>query len=108
MTRALITGISGFVGSHLAEYLLENTDWEIYGMIRWRSPLDNMQSFLDNPRVHFVYADLRDSIAVNNAIWIAKPDYVFHLAAQSYPQISFPSPLDTFETNIQGLSLIHI
>ena len=42
MKRALITGISGMVGSHLADYLLAKTDWQIYGMARWRSPLDNL------------------------------------------------------------------
>ena len=45
--KAFITGISGMVGSHLAEYLLENTDWEIHGLIRWRSPLDNLENLLN-------------------------------------------------------------
>ncbi len=44
--RALITGITGMVGSHLAEYLLENTDWEIIGLLRWRSPLDNLSAIV--------------------------------------------------------------
>lgn len=100
--RALITGISGFVGSHLAEYLLENTDWDVVGMIRWRSPLNNLVNVVNNPRLSFVYADLRDSIAINHAVEEAAPDYVFHLAAQSYPKTSFNSPLDTLETNVQG------
>ena len=42
MTTAFISGITGMVGSHLADYLLANTDWEIHGLIRWRSPLDNI------------------------------------------------------------------
>ena len=41
--KAFITGITGMVGSHLADFLLENTDWEIHGLIRWRSPLDNIE-----------------------------------------------------------------
>jgi len=45
--KALITGITGMVGSHLTDYLLENTDWDIYGMCRWRSPLDNVSHLLD-------------------------------------------------------------
>ncbi len=102
MTTALITGITGFVGSHLAEYLLAKTDWDIVGMIRWRSPLENLAAVLDNERLRFVYADLRDDIAVRKAVDDAAPDYVFHLAAQSYPQTSFTSPLDTIETNTQG------
>ncbi len=110
MTRCLITGISGFVGSHLADYLLENTDWEIYGIIRWRSPLDNISHLLpiinDNGRIKLIYGDLRDSDSINHAIRESLPDYVFHLAAQSYPKTSFDSPLDTYETNVQGTSRI--
>ena len=47
MKRALITGITGMVGSHLADFLLAETDWEIYGVCRWRSPLDNVNHLLD-------------------------------------------------------------
>lgn len=103
---ALITGITGMVGSHLADYLLENTDWDIYGLCRWRSPLDNISHLLprinENDRIRLVYGDLRDYISLHEAVQKASPDYVFHLAAQSYPKTSFDSPLDTLETNIQG------
>jgi GDPmannose 4,6-dehydratase len=104
--RVLITGITGMVGSHLADYLLENTDWDIYGLCRWRSPLDNIQHHLsrinDKDRMQLVYGDLRDYVSIHEAVRTARPDYVFHLAAQSYPKTSFDSPLDTLETNIQG------
>jgi GDP-mannose 4,6-dehydratase len=104
--RALITGISGFVGSHLAELILQDTDWQIIGMLRWRSPLDNIAALMPHAnaggRVRFVYADLRDTLAVQRAVADAAPDYVFHLAAQSYPGSSFASPLDTLDTNVQG------
>ena len=60
-------------------------------------PLTNM-----GDRVGFVYADLRDTMAIRDAVRLVKPDYVFHLAAQSYPLTSFTSPLDTLDTNIQG------
>lgn len=104
MTTALITGISGFVGSYLAEYLIDNTDWKIFGLLRWQDSLENMEKTvpLDGDRVQFVYADLRDTVAVRNVIREVVPDYVFHLAAQSYPLTSFTSPLDTLDTNIQG------
>jgi GDP-mannose 4,6-dehydratase len=104
--RVLITGITGMVGSHLADFLLENTDWEIYGLCRWRSPLDNIHSLLplinSGQRVHLLYGDLRDYLSIHEALKKSQPNYVFHLAAQSYPKTSFDSPLDTFETNIQG------
>jgi len=103
---ALITGITGMVGSHLADYLLENTNWDICGMCRWRSPLDNVEHLLDRAnrkdRVHFIYGDLCDYISLQNAVEESKPDLVFHLAAQSYPTTSFTSPIQTFDTNILG------
>ena len=108
--KALITGITGMVGSHLADYLYKNTDWEIYGMCRWRSPLDNISHLVEKinseERIHLLYGDLRDYISLHDVIKKSSPDYVFHLAAQSYPQTSFESPLDTFETNIQGTTAL--
>lgn len=104
--RALITGITGMVGSHLTDYLLEQTDWDIVGMCRWRSPLDNVRHLLPRAnagdRLKFVYGDLRDSLSLHHVIQEAKPDYVFHLAAQSYPKTSFTAPLETLDTNING------
>ena len=104
--RVFITGITGMVGSHLTDFLLAHTDWEIYGLCRWRSPLDNLTHLLPRinarDRVHLVYGDLRDYLSLHEAVRQAQPDYVFHLAAQSYPKTSFDSPLDTLETNIQG------
>lgn len=110
MTRCLVTGVTGFVGSHLIDYLLENTGWDIYGLTRWRSPLYNISHLLprinNKDRVHLLYGDLRDSDSINAAMRECLPDYVFHLAAQSYPKTSFTSPLDTYETNVQGTSRI--
>jgi GDP-mannose 4,6-dehydratase len=104
--RAFITGITGMVGSHLTDFLLEHTDWEIYGLCRWRSPLDNISHLLPEinakGRVKLLYGDLRDYLSIHEAVRQARPDFVFHLAAQSYPKTSFDSPLDTLETNVQG------
>src|ERR1700757_2847855 len=104
--RALITGITGMVGSHLAEFLLERTEWDIIGMCRWRSPLDNLSSIAwrinAGDRVALLEGDLRDTMSIQNVVANAKPDYVFHLAAQSFPRISFDAPLDTMDTNVQG------
>lgn len=104
--RALVTGITGMVGSHLADFLLENTNWDIYGVCRWRSPLDNVEHLLDRvnrrDRVRFLYGDLNDYVSLAGAVEQSRPAYVFHLAAQSYPTTSFTSPLDTLETNILG------
>jgi GDPmannose 4,6-dehydratase len=103
---AFITGITGMVGSHLAEYLIENTDWDIVGLIRWRSPLDNIKNLIENintkNRVKLIYGDLNDGISIDTAVKDTKPDYVFHLAAQSFPKTSFDSPIETLNVNIQG------
>jgi GDPmannose 4,6-dehydratase len=94
------------VGSHLAEFLLETTDWDVVGMCRWRSPLDNLASLTgrinSRDRISLLYGDLRDTVSIQKVVAESRPDYVFHLAAQSFPRTSFDSPLDTMDTNIQG------
>lgn len=104
LKKALITGITGMVGSHLADFLLKNTDWEIHGMCRWRSPLINVEHLIDraDDRVFFHYADLNDYTALFHLIEDMQPDYVFHLAAQSFPRTSFDAPIDTLNTNVLG------
>lgn len=98
------------VGSHLADYLLKHTDWDVIGMARWRSPLDNISHLVprinSGDKISLVHGDLRDSSSIDSAIRTSRPDYVFHLAAQSFPQTSFSSPLDTLETNVQGTNRI--
>ena len=114
--NVLITGITGMVGSHLADFLLANTTWNIYGVCRWRSPLDNVRHLIDRvnkkDRLFFEYADLNDTTSLINVVNNIKPDYIFHLAAQSYPLTSFTAPIDTLNTNILGtcrlLEAIHL
>ena len=105
-TRCFITGITGMVGSHLVDYLLENTDWEIYGLSRWNDDFSNINHIIplinNDERVHLIYGDLNDYPSLHEAISKSMPDYVFHLAAQSYPKTSFSSPLETLQTNIIG------
>src|SRR3989338_8076999 len=96
--RALITGITGFVGSHLAEHLL--ADHDVYGTIRWRSRLDNINHIKD--RVKLIETDIRDSYSIEKAIKTVEPDAIFHLAAQSFVHTSFHAPQETLSTNITG------
>lgn len=106
MFNVLITGITGMVGSHLADYLLENTDWKIYGLARWNDSLENIEHLSaeinSKKRIELVYGDLNDLASLLAAVDKSKPGYVFHLAAQSYPQTSFDSPIETLQTNILG------
>lgn len=96
--RILITGITGFVGSHLAEYALSRGDTEVFGTVRWRSRMENIEGILD--RVHLIDCDLRDAVAVRKTLEEVKPEYIFHLAAQSYVPTSWKAPAETLLTNI--------
>lgn len=106
MPVALISGLTGFVGSHLLDYLIEHTDWDVHGLVRWRSPLDNIAQHLDRIERHdrvFLHAgDLRDDASLRRVVRAARPDYVFHLAAQSFPRTSFDAPVDTLDVNVLG------
>jgi len=79
-------------------------------LMRWRSPLDNISQHLDRinkgDRMFCHYGDLRDSQSIDAVVRTVKPDYVFHLAAQSYPKTSFDAPIDTYETNVQGTTRV--
>ena len=99
--KVLITGITGFVGSHLAEYILkEQTGVEVCGMLRWRSPKDNISSILN--KVTLCYGDLNDQASLNSILKKYRPDIIFHLAAQSYVDFSFIASADTLSTNVVG------
>jgi GDP-4-dehydro-6-deoxy-D-mannose reductase len=99
--RALITGITGFAGSHLAEYILaEQPGVEVYGTFRWRSRMDNVEH-LDR-KVKLVEADLRDYSSMHHALEVSRPDVIFHLAAQSFVPSSWNAPNDTIVTNVTG------
>ena len=104
--RCLITGITGMVGSHLVDFLLNETDWEIYGLCRWNDDFSNINHIIPlinkKERVHLIYGDLNDFPSLQTAIDKSSPNYVFHLAAQSYPKTSFSAPLETLQTNIIG------
>tara|TARA_B100000242_G_C43049540_1_gene490225 strand:+ start:768 stop:1784 length:1017 start_codon:yes stop_codon:yes gene_type:complete len=108
--KCLITGVTGMVGSHLVDFLIENTTWDIQGICRWRSPLENIENHLkvinNEERLSLRYCDIRDLEALQDIFQENVYDYIFHLAAQSYPQTSFKSPSDTYQTNIIGTNNI--
>ena len=98
----LITGITGFVGSHMADYILEHTDDHIYGFKRWMEDTKNIDHLIDNPRVTLFSGDLVDYASVDRAVRLSNPDKVFHFAAQSFPESSFKNPIITLHTNVLG------
>jgi len=99
--RVLITGITGFAGSHLAEYLLrEHESVEVYGTMRWRSRTENIESI--KSRIELLECDLRDASSVKQLIERVQPDRIFHLAAQSFVPSSWNAPAESLTTNILG------
>ena len=99
MPKALITGIAGQTGSHLADYiLLDITGWEVHGITRYRSDLTNINGILDNLHLHD--CDLRDAHNVNKIIAKIKPDKVFHLAATSFVRSSWDQAAEVINNNV--------
>lgn len=97
--RVLITGITGFAGSHLAEFLLKKK-FEIYGVCRWRANRDNILHL--NKKLKLIEADLLDAHSLDSLMIEVRPEYIFHLAAQSFVPASWTSPAVTLETNVVG------
>jgi GDP-4-dehydro-6-deoxy-D-mannose reductase len=98
--RVFITGITGPVGSFLADYLLTLPGLEIHAFKRWRSdprPIEHLYG-----RVTFHEGDIEDAFSIDGAIRAAMPDRVYHLAAQSYPSESWAAPVATMRANVEG------
>jgi len=101
--RVLITGITGFVGSHMVDYLLENVpDVKIFATRRWRSKEENIKHLFGDDRVILEECDLLDRGSLERIIEMSKPDIVYHFAAQSFPESSFLTPVTTLTTNVIG------
>ncbi|MBI2870510.1 MAG: GDP-mannose 4,6-dehydratase [Candidatus Omnitrophica bacterium] len=99
--RILITGITGMVGSHLADYILaRHPTVEVHGLVRWRSPRDHIKEIESQIILH--EADLNDLNSLVTLVRRVKPERIFHLGAQSYVGMSFNAPAQTLETNIIG------
>ena len=95
--RVLITGITGFVGSHMAEYALA-MGAQVFGSTRWRSKTENVEHLRST--VTFIESDLRDLSSVRVLLETSVPDYIVHLAAQSFVGVSWHAPAETLTTNI--------
>ncbi len=103
--KVIITGVTGQDGSYMADLLLEETDYEIYGMVRRTSTKNykNIEHLLNNPRFKTVTGDLSDSQSIDNLIRELKPDYFINLAAQSFVGSSWQIPEQTFDIDAIGV-----
>jgi len=104
MRRVLVTGVTGFAGSHLVDYMLSRGDCEIFGIQRWRSRTENIEHFMD--RITILECDLRDASSTRDTLETVRPDWIFHLAAQSFVPTSWSAPTESLTTNI--LSQVNI
>ncbi len=99
--KALITGMTGFIGSHLAEFLLSK-NMEVIGTVWDKKEIRNVAKVKDNVRI--VNCDIRNEERVLQIISDEMPDRIFHLAAQSFPTVSWDEPRRTLDTNVLGTS----
>src|SRR5258708_36066220 len=93
--RLLITGITGFVGSHMAEYALAQGA-EVFGSARWRSRTENIDHL--RGKIQLAARDLRDIASVRRLLPTARPTHVIHLAPQTFVGSSWHTPTDTNAT----------
>jgi GDPmannose 4,6-dehydratase len=103
--KIIITGVTGQDGSYMADYLLKNTEHEIYGMIRRSSTNNqhNIKHLLNNSRFKLVTGDLTDSQSIDNIVRDIRPDYFINLAAQSFVGASWQIPEQTFDIDAVGV-----
>lgn len=95
--KCLVTGASGFIGSHLTEFLLKE-GFTVYAFDKKQGRfLVNLSSDF-----HFIACNILDREQVVDAIARVRPDYVFHLAAQSLPKVSWEDPETTLQINVFG------
>ena len=108
MKKVIITGVTGQDGSHMVDYLLANTNYDIYGTAR-RLSVKNHENILhleDEPRFTLINMDLNDAHSIRDVIIDHKPDYFINFAAQSFVAGSWDYPIQTWETDSNAV--LHI
>jgi GDPmannose 4,6-dehydratase len=103
--KIIITGVTGQDGSYMADFLLENTNYEIYGMVRRASTnnFHNIKHLLNNNKFKLITGDLTDSQSIDNIVREINPDYFINLAAQSFVGASWQIPEQTFDIDAIGV-----
>ena len=108
MKKVIVTGITGQDGSHMCDYLLKNTDFEIFGTVRRLSVKnhENIQHLEDEPRFNLVDMDLNDAHSIRDVVLEIQPDYFINFAAQSFVAGSWKYPIQTWDTDSNAV--LHI
>ena len=99
--RALVTGVSGMDGSHLAEHLL-SLGYEVYGTVRFSSNLHNIKNSKD--KINLLYGDITDANFIYKSILESQPDEIYHIAAISFSSEIWTNPLSTYQ--IDAISVV--
>ena len=108
MKKIIVTGVTGQDGSHMVDYLLKNTNHEIYGSVR-RLSVKNHENILhleNEPRFHLIDMDLNDAHSMRDVILDVQPDYFINFAAQSFVAGSWNYPIQTWDTDANAV--LHI
>ncbi len=105
MKKILVTGILGQDGANMCEFLLENPEHKVFGMIRRVSNpnFENCQKFLNHANFQLVYGDLGDEFSISKLVQEVQPDYFINFAANSFVGCSWDMPMQVFDTNAVGV-----
>jgi GDPmannose 4,6-dehydratase len=104
MKKVIITGVTGQDGSHMADYLLANTDYEILGAVRRLSVCNHKNiAHISNPRFKLIDLDISDPESINTAIINHQPDYFINFAANSFVGTSWEMPVNHMQTNCMAV-----
>jgi len=101
--KVLVTGATGFVGSHLLDFLLKRKDMQIHATRRWSSRMSLVDHIPEvEQSINWHICDLTDPFSIEGVISKVRPDRVFHLGAQSFVSPSWSAPDVYFRTNVLG------
>ena len=98
---AMVTGITGMIGSYVAKALIKTKKYRVVGIVRYRSDLNNLAGYLSD--IKLLHGDINDKGRMRDIVMSEKPAYIYHFAAQAINGVSYDSAELTLETNIKGM-----